>query len=387
MSPQRRPMALVHEWLNARAGSEILFEQMALAFPDADLFALAANQAEEQFDFGGRTLRTTVIDRVPGLRNQRSVQLPLMPFAWKSLRRPAYDVVLSSTHAFGREFVRSGDGLHLNYVHAPMRYAWTPELDGRGAGRGAVGEAARRALRYLDRASVKHVDSFAANSRAVAGRIERFYGREARVIPPPVDVEYFSAAVPKKSGYLLAASRMIPYKRMDLAIEVAAKLDLPIVVAGRGPCESELRQLAAALHPNGVTFEIGPSRERLRQLMADAEAFVFPGHEDFGIIMAEALAAGTPVVGLNKGGAVDIVDPGVSGTLAEEQTVESFVLAVERCLDARPQVNVCRGAVRSFSYSAFSSRIGKWVLQTQLREMEAKRRSRPYDPSPNDGTK
>ena len=353
-------VALVHEWLQARAGSEILFEQMASVFPEADLFALTANDPEGLFDFGGRPVHTTPLDRVPRLREMRAAQLPLMPAAWKSMKRRDYEVVISSSHAFAREFVRSCDGVHLNYVHAPMRYAWTPELDGRGDKAGKVGELARLALRKRDLASAKHVDSFAANSRAVAKRIERFYERHAQVIHPPVDVDFFGDCVPNKSGYLLAASRMIPYKRMDLAIEVAAKLDMPIVVAGRGPCEQQLRDLAQRIHPKGTTFEIGPSRERLRQLFADSEAFIFPAHEDFGIIMAEALAAGTPVVGLSDGGAVDIVENGVSGALAAEQSADALAESTVRACSIDAVVVKARSRSRLFCATRFSERLRHW---------------------------
>lgn len=355
-------VALVHEWLDVRAGSEILFEQMAAVFPEADIFALTANKPDDQFDFGGRPVRTTLLDKVPKLRDSRPLQLPLMPPAWKSIRRDPYDVVISSTHAFGREFVRPTDGLHLNYVHAPMRYAWTPELDGRSGRAGFASSTARAVLQRRDLASVELVDSFAANSRAVADRIERFYEREARVIHPPVDVEYFSAIEPNKQGYLLSASRMIPYKRMDLSIHVAAELDMPLVIAGTGPCEAELRELADRIHPSGVTFEIAPPRDRLRELMANAEVFLFPAHEDFGIIMVEALAAGTPVVGLDAGGTADIVADEGAGIRAASQAVSHLVNAVEVCISTPRTVEQTRSCSSAFSACQFGRKIEAWAL-------------------------
>lgn len=353
-------VALVHEWLSDRAGSEVLFEQMAATFPEADLFALTRNPAVP-FDFTNRPLRTTWLDRWETIRERRSLTLPVMPLAWKSVKRADYDVIISSTHAFGREFVRPDDHLHLNYVHAPMRYAWTPELDARVSNRGAGGWLAMRALRAIDRRTIDRVDSFAANSTAVAERIEKFYGRQAEVIHPPVDTDYFSQIEARDDGYLLSASRFIPYKRHDLAIEAAAHLGMPLIVAGSGPEESRLRVLADAVHPGGVEFVIQPERERLRDLMAGASAFVFSANEDFGIIVPEVQAAGTPVVALRAGGTLDTVADRKSGVLAEAQTLEALTEAIRDCLMLNITADECRHKAAEFSVEAFRRNLQTWV--------------------------
>ncbi len=356
-------IALVHEWLSARAGAEILFEEMAAAFPNADLYALTRNP-EVSFSFGGRPTVTTCLDRWPALRERRAMLLPVMPLAWRSLRRADYDLVISSTHAFGREFLRSGDGVHLNYVQAPMRYAWTPELDGRAKRFGLLGRAASKRLQAADYRSTKSVQAFAANSAEIAKRIRTFYHREATVISPPVDTDFFGDVESRDDGYLLAASRWISYKRLDVAIRVAAELQLPLIIAGSGPEGPALRQLADQVHPRGVTFVHQPDRVSLRALMARASAFLFPAHEDFGIIVVEAQAAGTPVIALAEGGTLDTVREGVSGSLAKTQATADFLEATTRCLEMRIDSELCRRHARGFSSANFRRNIRRWVDQS-----------------------
>lgn len=359
---ESRRIAVVHEWLSARAGSEILFEELARPFPQADVFALTRTDGVD-FDFDRRRVNTSPLDHFDVVRDRRAVSLPLMPFAWRSIRREPYDVVITSSHAFAREFFKPGhDGVHCNYVHAPMRYAWNPELDGRGQILGAVGSAARHWLKRQDLSSVEGVDTFAANSREVAARINEFYDREACVIHPPVDVEYFNEEESSCGDYLLTASRWIPYKRLDLAIDVAAALDMPLTIAGSGPEGDALRSKAERVHPTGVTFVDQPERDELRSLMANAAAFIFPPHEDFGIIAVEAQAAGTPVVALEAGGALDTVLDGVTGALAIDQSPDAFIQATRRCLDIDASAAACRQHADDFSASRFRSKIGEWVL-------------------------
>ena len=355
-----RSVALVHEWLDARSGSEILFEQLAQEFPAADLFALTGTR-EPLFDFGGRTVQTTFLDRFPGGHRTRALQLPLMPTAWQQLDRTNYDLVITSTHAFGREFATQDDLVHCNYVHSPMRYAWTPELDGRADRFGRAANALRSLAKTKDKASAAGVTSFAANSAEVAQRITDFYDRKAKVIYPPVQVDYFSAISKWHGNYLLAASRWIPYKRLDIAIEVAAALDLPLILAGWGDQEELLRHKAQELHPNGVDIRVRPSQREMRKLMAGADAFIFPAHEDFGIIAVEAQATGTPVVGLKAGGSLDTVIDGVTGTLADAQTAEAFTEATERCLRLNLEPEPCRTHARSFSTARFRQEIRDWT--------------------------
>ena len=162
----------------------------------------------------------------------------------------------------------------------------------------------------------------------------------------------------------MGASRWIPYKRLDLVIEVGARLDMPVVIAGSGPEEAKLRELTERIHPNGVEFHVQPDRDVLRSLMADASAFIFPPHEDFGIIAVEVQATGTPVVGLGAGGALDTVRDNETGALAADQRVESFVEATQRCLGLDDPTERCRHHAEQFSAPNFRRLVRDWVAET-----------------------
>ena len=366
MTPPR--MALAHEWLDARAGSEKTFEALARIFPHADLFALTDALGAE-FQSGGRQVKTTFIARVPGLRDRRDFALPLMPLAWRTVTRGRYDIVLTSSHACVKGFRPAREALHLCYCHAPMRYVWDPH-DRRSGLHRLADLGPRHALRRWDRRASGWVDSFAANSTAVRDRIERCYGRASRVIPPPVDTDFYRPRGPddpEEPGpslpagpFVLACSRFIPYKRLDIAILAADRAGLPVVVAGRGPGEAALREVATRVNVP-VTFELSPDDHRLRALYRAASAFVFPALEDFGIVAVEAQACGTPVVALAEGGTADTVVDGVTGALVESQDVGSFAQGLDRVLALDGAQAACTAQAASFSSSAFERRVRAWV--------------------------
>ncbi len=351
-------VAVVHEWVAARTGSEKVFEALARLHPEADLWALSVDPTI-QIETGGRHVRTTWLDR-PRLRDRRGLTLPVMPLAWSGVREP-YDVVLSSHHAFAHAVGSGRDAAHLSYVHSPARYVWSPELDGRGAS--PLLRPARAALRGLDRRASRRVDSYAANSTSVAARIARCWDREAVVIAPPVDTDFYCPAattLPADRGYLLGASRWIPYKRLDLVIEVGAAVGLPVVLAGGGPEEARLRAKAATARVP-VTFVHRPDDAALRQLYRGARALVFPAVEDFGIMPVEAMACGTPVVGPAEGGLLDTVEEGRSGSLAPTLSVEDLVAALART--ERLSSASCRASSLRFSPAAFDDAITQWTAQ------------------------
>lgn len=356
-------MAIVQEWLASRAGSEKVFEAMAGTYPEADLYALTWDRRAE-FDFGGRPVTTTFLDRSRTLRDRRALSLPLMPLAWRTIDvRDEYDVVVSSCHAFAREFPPARTAAHFCYVHSPLRYAWVPEIDGRTR-RGVPGASlAFAGLRWFDSRTVEGVDHFAANSTTVRDRIRECYDRDSVVIHPPVDTEFYTPAegVVERSG-VLAVSRFIPYKRVDLAIEAAAAAGVPITVAGSGPEESALRRLAADVGAE-ATFEISPSDERLRELYRHASALVFPANEDFGIVPVEAQACGTPVVSLDVGGTRDTVVQGETGVRVEHQSVSDFADAIRHLVDTPPADGACRANAELFSAACFSSNLTSWVSE------------------------
>ncbi|MER7165534.1 glycosyltransferase [Micromonospora sp. NPDC000207] len=355
--PARTSVALVHEWFGATGGSENVFLAIQEVFPQAKGFVLWRDRDARR----GLDLTESWLARTP-LRRSKALALPAMPLAWRTLTRERFDVVISSSHAFAHtvRLPSSPQTRYLSYVHSPARYLWSPDFDGRGSG--GLLALPRRVLRGVDVRLSRHVHSYAANSAEVRDRIRRFWGRDARIVHPPVDVDYFAAAPPgqrrQDRKHLLGVGRWIPYKRFDLMIEIAAAARRPLVIAGSGPEEETLRR-AASRAGVPVLFERRPSRERLRELYWGAHALLFPTHEDFGIIPVEAMACGTPVVGLDRGGVRETVREGHTGFLVDSTEPGAYVDALRRVdgLDRAP----LRAYAQRFSPEVFRSNVADWV--------------------------
>jgi len=315
------------------------------------------------FDLGGRRVRTTFLDRLGPLRGRRQVQLPLMPLAWRLASRERYDVVVTSSHACVKGFGPGRTALHLCYCYTPMRYAWLTDVDQRSRGRAVARALAAplAALRAWDRRSAAWVDEFAAISGSVRRRIERFYGRPARVIYPPVDTDYFTPDPSvTRQDVVLAVSRMVPYKRLDLAIDAAAAAGVPLVLAGAGPQEAALRAHAAAAGAR-VRFVTRPDDAALRHLYRTARALIFPSVEDFGIVPVEAQACGTPVVALAEGASLETVVDGATGVLVEAQEAAALAGGLEKALASPPDPDACRAHAEGFSRPRFVAEVHDWA--------------------------
>jgi glycosyltransferase involved in cell wall biosynthesis len=325
--------AIVHEWLTNYAGSERVVEQLLQVLPDADLYALVDFLPDDGRGFiGGRRATTSFLQRLPMARKHFRHYLPLMPLAVEQFDLSGQDVIVSSNHAVAKGVIVGPDQLHVSYVHSPIRYAWDLQhqyLAESGMGRGVKGIATRAVLHYLrqwDQAAASRVGQFVANSRYVARRILNTYRRQSEVIYPPVDVDAFPLRQ-SKEGFYLAASRMVPYKRMPLIAEAfAAMPDRKLVIVGDG---TELAKVKAAVGPNVEVLGY-QSNDVLRDLMQRARAFVFAAEEDFGITPVEAMACGTPVIAFGRGGATETVSDGVTGLFFRQQTVAAITDAVGR---------------------------------------------------------
>lgn len=360
-------VAIAHEWLAGPYGSEKVFLAMAKTFPDADLLTLTCSAGASGLCLPG-PVTTSRLQRLPeSIRTRRQLLLPLMPGAWRGLRNRSgpYDVVLTSSHVFARYFAdpSAADQTHLSYVHTPMRFAWYPGVDGRGSGR--VLAPARAFARAADAHTVRRTDSFAANSQEVQRRIREVYGRESVLIHPPVDVGFFSPGASRthqRGPFLLAVSRWVDYKRLDLAIRVASELGVTLVMAGGGPAERMLRALAIECGAN-VQWVVDPTDVELRDLYRTAAALIFPAEEDFGIIPVEAQACGTPVVALARAGTAETVVDGVSGLLVDDQTVPAFADACSAAMvESRSKwAEGCRDSAERFSQDRFSEALLAWV--------------------------
>ncbi|MBB2167968.1 glycosyltransferase [Gluconacetobacter aggeris] len=360
-------IAVIHEWLEKYAGSERVLEQVLLCYPSADVFVVADFMSEKQRGFlKGHIVRTSFIQKLPFAKRHFRKFLGLMPLAVEQFDLTGYDLVISSHHAVAKGIITGPDQLHVSYVHSPMRYAWDLQaryLEERGLRWGAMGLYTRwllHRLRNWDARSASGVDLFIANSRYIARRVQKAWRREALVLNPPVAVEKFRLSSERQDFYLVV-SRFVPYKRIDLIAEAFSRMpDRRLVIIGEGEGDAAIRAAAAGC----ANIEIRkPVRiDELVALMGKARAFVFAAAEDFGIVMAEAQACGTPVIAYGVGGACDIVigenetDP--TGVLFPEQTAEAIVAAVRTFEENhhRIRAETCRANAMRFSEEAFRRR-------------------------------
>lgn len=330
-----RRIAIVHDWLTIYAGAERVLEQMLALYPQADLFSVCDFLPERERAFlQGRKPKTTFIQHLPGARKRYRQYLPLMPLAVEQLDLSGYDIVLSSSHAVAKGVLTGPDQLHISYVHSPIRYAWDLQhqyLRESGLERGFKGRLAQwllHKIRQWDLRTANGVDCFIANSDFIARRIWKVYRRKAVVIYPPVDVSAFTLCEDKQDFYL-TASRMVPYKKMDLIVEAfTAMPEKRLVVIGDGSDMKKIRTKAGT----NIQFLGFQPFDVLRDHMQRASAFVFAAEEDFGITPVEAQACGTPVIAYGRGGALETLrglgSSSPTGVFFEEQTVDALIKAV-----------------------------------------------------------
>jgi glycosyltransferase involved in cell wall biosynthesis len=366
-------VAIVHEWFDSYAGSERVVEQMLALFPQADVFGVVDFlSGPDRVFLGGRTVRTTFIQRLPFARRAFRHYLPLMALAIEQLDLSAYDLVLSSSHAVAKGVLTGPDQVHVSYVHSPIRYAWDLQhqyLGDSGLAGSAKGALARLMLHYMrlwDCRTAAGVDLFIANSAFIGRRIRKVYGRDSVVVHPPVDVQSFALRTDKEDFYL-AAARMVPYKKMPILVEAFARMPTRrLVVVGEGPDLDRCRKLAAG-SPN-IQLVGRQSAGQLRDYLQRARAFVFAAEEDFGITLVEAQACGTPVIAYGRGGARETVrsiddSDTPTGLFFDKQTPESVIAAVERFELAAERFSplACRAQAERFSVDAFRNAYCRYV--------------------------
>jgi len=332
---RRMRVALIHDWLTGMRGGERCLEVFCELFPEADLFTLLHVPGSVSTVIERHRITTSFVQRLPAAATRYRYYLPLFPAAVEAFDLRGYDLVLSSSHCVAKGARRAPGARHVSYCFTPMRYVWDLYDDyfGRRARplvRALMPPVAAR-LRRWDRRSTARVDDFIAISRHVASRIERYYGRSADVIYPPVDVQRFEVADGDAGEFYLVVSALVPYKRLDLAIQAVNRLGRRLLVVGSGPEGRALRALAGP----GVEFLGWRSDTEIAELYRRCRALVFPGVEDFGIVPLEAMAAGRPVVAFAAGGALEtVVPPGgpepPTGLFFDAQTVDALVEALRR---------------------------------------------------------
>ena len=323
-------VAFVHYWLVGMRGGEKVLEALCRMFPQADIFTHVYDPRKISPLIRGHKVTTSSIAKLPMATKMYTKYVSKMPRALEELDLTGYDLVISSESGPAKGVITPPEALHLSYVHSPMRYIW----DHYGIYRSNADPVTRHMmsklssdLRTWDVVSAARVDGFAANSRFVQNRIEKYWRRESCVIHPPVDVAGFSPDPNTELGsFYLYAGELTSYKRPDLAVEAFTELGLPLVVIG-GP-DKAAAELAKTAGRN-VRFLGRVSDEKLKRYFAACRALIFPGEEDFGILPVEVMAAGRPVIAYGKGGALDTVVDGETGSFFESQTVASLVTAVE----------------------------------------------------------
>ena len=363
-SPSVRKIAIVHDWLPLYGGAERVLEQILLVFPQADIFSMIdAIPAEQRGFLQNKPVTTSFVQRLPGGQTRYRSYFPIMPLAVEQFDLSPYNLIISSSYSFAKGVLTGPDQRHLCYCHSPIRYAWDMQhqyLEQSGLTKGLKSFIVRFLLHYVrlwDYRTAAGVDAFAANSAYIARRIMKVYRREAEVIYPPVAIEAFPLEETKEDFYL-TASRMVPYKKIDLIAEAFSRMpEKKLIIIGDGPEMDNVRAKA------GSNVELLGYRdnETLRSHLQRAKAFVFVAEEDFGIVPVEAQACGTPVIAFGRGGVAETVIPGKTGILFYEQTADSLAAAVRLFETGTFSPAEIRQQAEKFSAEVFRERFADFV--------------------------
>jgi glycosyltransferase involved in cell wall biosynthesis len=357
-------IALVHDWLTGMRGGEKVLEVLCERYPDAELFTLVHLRGTVSPAIERLRTHTSFVQRLPFVARYYRHYLPLFPTAIEQFSFDRFDVVISVSHCCAKSIVRPGHTRHLCYCLTPMRYAWD-QFDAY-FGRERVGPLTSAALRPVmarlarwDRDTAARVDRYVAISHYVAGRIRRYYNREASVVYPPVDTDFFQPDAARSERFALVVSALVPYKRIDVAIEACRLARVPLKVIGDGPERVRLERGAGGT----VEFLGRLPDDEVRALYRRAAVTLLPGEEDFGIAPLEAQACGRPVVALARGGTAETVISGMTGTLVDDLSTEAFADAVARTIDGTFDARAIRAHAEGFSRQRFGGRIATLIDQ------------------------
>ncbi|MCE5299495.1 MAG: glycosyltransferase, partial [Spirochaetia bacterium] len=341
-------VAVIHDWLTGIRGGERVLEQILLLFPSADIYTLIYNKEKTGELTRGHRVHTSFLQGIPGIFSSYRNFLPLFPAAIESFNFLGYDLVISSSHCVARGAITLAVP-HICYCHTPMRYAWdqfhnyfSPERNGRL--KYAIISGLMPGLREWDKRTAGRVNCYMANSTTVQKRIKDYYGMESTVVHPPVDTAFFTPNG-EKEDFFLMVSALTEYKKVDYAVSLFNRMpDKKLVIVGGGPLYNRIKADAGA----NITLTGYQDRAVIRDYYRKAKVFIFPGEEDFGITMAESLSCGTPVLALDRGGSLDIVQSGVTGEFYDG-TEASFTKNLEKIADKRYDKEKLRSSVLKFS--------------------------------------
>ncbi len=362
-------VALVHDWLTGMRGGEKCLEALCELYPFADLYSLVYNPNQIAPAIQRMDVRVSFVNRLPWAQRAYRYYLPLFPTAIERFEFGEYDLIISSSHCVAKG-IFPHRALHIAYVHAPMRYVWDQYDAYFGSGSSWISRAGmlvwRRYLQRWDVRSSERVDYFIANSNNVANKIQRLYGRSAKVIYPPVDVERFQIGEPQEPAYYLIVSALVPYKRIDLAVEAFNGIKTRLKIVGDGPLRRALQRRGAA----NIEFLGWVDDSVLANVYAGCQALIFPGEEDFGIVPLEAQACGRPVIAHGQGGALETIVPlngsggaAPTGIFFAEQTTQSLIYAVRLFEENRRHFNpaAIRQHACRFSRERFKAEINDYI--------------------------
>jgi glycosyltransferase involved in cell wall biosynthesis len=358
----RVKIALVHDWLTGMRGGEKVLEVLCELYPDAELFSLIYTEGSVSPTIARLRRRTSFIQRLPAARRWYRQYLPLFPVAIEQFDLDRFDLVISTSHCAAKSAVTPGRARHLCYCFTPMRYAW--DQFEAYFGRERVGPVASRLLRPViawlarwDAATAGRADRYLAISQHVARRIGRYYNRSAHVVYPPVDTRFYHPDGAEPGADFLIVSALVPYKRVDLAIQACRGRGERLKIVGQGPELERLRHMA----DTSIEFLGSRTDEEIRQLYRQAQAVILPGEEDFGIAPLEAQACGRPVVALGRGGALETVVDGVTGVLVPDATAESLAEGLDRVRHLPFDSAVIRRHAEQFSRERFAEEMRREI--------------------------
>ena len=362
-------VAIVHDWLTGMRGGEKVLEAICELYPHADIYTLVHVQGSVSERIESHRIRCSAVQRFPGAGRLYRQYLPFFPMMVETFDLDRYDLVISSSHCAAKSVIRRASATHICYCHSPMRYAW--DQFEAYFGPAQVGRVKSRLLRPVlahlarwDAATAGRVDRFLANSQYVAGRIRRYYNRGSTVVHPPVDTTFYrpSASTPaqRPQPSFLIVSALVPYKRLEVAIDACRRVGARLTIVGQGPEEARLRARAGG----AVDFLGWRTDEEIRDLYQQAAAVLLPGTEDFGMVPVEAQACGTPVVALAVGGACETVQDQVTGVLVRDDSIAAFAEGLDRVRSLKRDPQTFRAHAERFSRAHFMTSFQQAVAET-----------------------
>ncbi len=359
-------VAIIHDWLTGMRGGERVLEAICELYPDADIFTLVYKKGSVGGQIEQHRIYESFINRFPFAATKYRSYLPIFPTAIEKFDLRAYDLVISSSHCVAKGVITKPNTLHISYIHSPMRYVWDLYYDyfskaqTNALSRTIIAITANY-LRSWDVTSSNRVDLLIANSHFVAKRIKKYWNKNAVVINPPVSIDRFTP-ISKKGDYYLVVSALVPYKRIDVAVEAFNHNGLPLKIVGSGP---EIPRLKAMAKDN-IQFLGSPSDDEVIQLYAKAKAFIFPGEEDFGITPLEAMASGTPVVAYGSGGVLETIVENKTGVLFDQQTAQALNNAIQKLDTIKWNSHNMNTHAKKFSRTQFKAQFKSEVEKAQL---------------------